>query len=195
MTLLGLISSAALGALIAAAGPAQAQEPRGSFEASCRDINVQGGLLTANCKDMRGDYHVSSIPYRQCQGDIGNNDGVLNCNGAQAQIGGPGYGGQGPGPGYYGGQSYGDNDRGEAIYPEFARTEDHIRDAIRQGLQEGWIPQDAAHHLFDRLHEIRAHERRAYEVHGADLPHDDRMRIHNDLRDLDHRVDRYRQGH
>lgn len=183
---LALVSSVGLGGLALLATPASAQEPRGSFEASCRNIDVENGMLTAECRDMRGDWVASTIPYRQCRGDIGNNDGILNCNGAAGQPvgGGPGYQGpgyQGPGPGYGEGAA--------PIYPEFGRLEDMIRDHIRQGVQDGSISEDQAHELFGQLHQIRDREQRIYDRHGANLPDDDRMRIRGQLRDLDHRVD------
>jgi len=176
IALLALSSSVALIGFALAPASALAQEPRGSFEASCRNINVDGGMLTAECRDMRGGYHASTIPYRRCRGDIGNNDGILSCDGAVGQPVG------GPGPGY--------EDEGAAppIYPDFSRIEDHIRDHIRGGVQSGIQPDDA-HALFGRLREIREHEQHAYDRYGADLPPDVRMRIREDLRDLDHRVD------
>ena len=106
-TLLGLISTGAFGLMICAASAAQAQQPRGSFEQSCRNIGVSGGLLSAECTDMRGRQQTSTIPYRQCVGDIGNNNGILVCNGATATLGQPGYGQPGYGQPGYGQPGYG----------------------------------------------------------------------------------------
>lgn len=65
--------------------PAFAQA--GSFQGSCRNTNSSNGMLTAECADGQGRYHFSSIPFTQCRGDIGNNNGMLVCNGATASGG------------------------------------------------------------------------------------------------------------
>ncbi|MDB5458343.1 MAG: hypothetical protein JWO72_84 [Caulobacteraceae bacterium] len=56
----------------------------GSYAGSCRNTQSSNGVLTAECADSSGRFHVSSIPYGQCRGDIGNNNGMLSCNGANA---------------------------------------------------------------------------------------------------------------
>jgi hypothetical protein len=63
---------------------ALAQQAAGSFQQSCRNTSVQNGVLTSECADTHGGYRVTSIPYTQCHGDIGNNNGALTCNGATA---------------------------------------------------------------------------------------------------------------
>jgi hypothetical protein len=65
-------------------GVAAAQQAAGSFQGSCRNTQTAGGVLTAECADSAGRFHISSIPYPQCRGDIGNNNGMLSCNGAYA---------------------------------------------------------------------------------------------------------------
>ena len=62
--------------------PASAQS--GSFQGSCRNVQSSNGTLTAECSDGRGAYRSSSINASQCRGDIGNNAGMLSCNGATA---------------------------------------------------------------------------------------------------------------
>jgi hypothetical protein len=64
--------------------PAVAQQAAGSFQGSCRNAQTGSGVLTAECADGSGQFHISSIPYTQCRGDIGNNNGMLVCNGATA---------------------------------------------------------------------------------------------------------------
>jgi hypothetical protein len=91
-----LVSVFALVAQLGSVSPAQAQQPRGSFEQSCRNIGVSGSLLSADCNDVRGQSHSTTIAYRQCRGDIGNNNGILTCNGAIGTEGQPGYGQRGP---------------------------------------------------------------------------------------------------
>ena len=95
--------------------------PGGTYQQSCRDIQMQGTTLSAVCRTTDGRAVQTALDVGQCVGDIGNNNGQLQCNGGQppAYSGagyppsygarpGPGYGpsyGAGPGPGY--GPSYG----------------------------------------------------------------------------------------
>ena len=82
-----LLTCAATAALLSFAGlasPALAQQATGTFQTSCRNIQTSGATLTAECADRAGAYHTSSIAFGQCHGDIGNNNGLLNCNGATA---------------------------------------------------------------------------------------------------------------
>lgn len=81
--------------------PAFAQA--GSFQGSCRNTSSSNGMLTAECADGQGRFHFSSLPFTQCKGDIGNNNGMLSCNGATAS------GGQIVGNG----NDRGGNDRGD----------------------------------------------------------------------------------
>jgi hypothetical protein len=73
-------------------------QPSGSFQSSCRDVRDSGGRdpqLTASCKDMSGRWQFTSLRYRTCVGDIGNNNGQLVCNGGRpGNGGGPGWGGR-----------------------------------------------------------------------------------------------------
>ena len=235
--LFGVVAAALAGAAVT---PASASQPTGSFQASCRGVQVSGGVLTADCRDRRGNYHVSSIPYPRCRGDIGNNDGLLICNGAEATVQAPqdrgqqgrdrgaqDYGGGRPpssdwnrGPGGYDGgypaqggpdfhqPEYGQpgyQDRGRddyseygdpgvgGVYPQFTRMENHIEAAIREGVRDDLIARDDAHELMRQLRDIQAREQREYQVHGWNLPDDDRQRIGEDLRRLDHLIDQIRQ--
>src|SRR5437762_6705678 len=106
----------ALGALaawllagVALPAPAQAQGvPPGSYLQSCGDIGVQGDTLFAVCRGMDGGGQRTQLPtVSQCVGDIGNNNGNLQCSyagGGPAPYGQAPYGqapyGQGPPPGY-----------------------------------------------------------------------------------------------
>jgi len=67
---------------LGAGGAAFAQQATGSYQGSCRNTQTAGGVLSAECADGQGQFHTSSIPYTQCRGDIGNNNGMLTCNGA-----------------------------------------------------------------------------------------------------------------
>ncbi len=71
---------AAAAILLGMAGAASAQPVSGSFQATCRKIQNYGSALTADCRDPSGNYHTSSIGINNCRGDIGNNNGQLNCN-------------------------------------------------------------------------------------------------------------------
>ncbi len=80
--------------------PAPAQGvPQGSYLQSCGDIGVQGDTLFAVCRSVDGRGRPAQLPsVSRCVGDIGNNNGMLQCN----YDGGPPpppYG-QAPPPGY-----------------------------------------------------------------------------------------------
>src|SRR5277367_513481 len=90
--------AAGLAAVLAAS--AASAQPAGSYQASCRNIQVSGGgdpQISASCKDMRGAWQYTSLRYRGCVGEIGNNNGQLVCNGGRPGSGGPGGGGPGGG--------------------------------------------------------------------------------------------------
>lgn len=93
---------AAAPALFLAAAPAAAAPP-GSYLDSCRDVREDGPRrdpqLSAQCRDTRGRFRPTSLRYRGCRGDIGNEDGRLVCDG---RSGGGGWGG-GNGGGWGGG--------------------------------------------------------------------------------------------
>jgi hypothetical protein len=57
----------------------------GSYAQSCRNIStLAGGYISAECADALGQFDLSYIQAAACQGDIGNKDGLLVCNGAVA---------------------------------------------------------------------------------------------------------------
>jgi hypothetical protein len=90
--------------------PAAAQGlPQGSYLRSCNGALLRGDTLVATCRTPDGrEQRTSLADVRRCVGDIGNNNGNLQCN----------YGGgrAGPAPGY-GGPGYGER-RGEPGYGE-----------------------------------------------------------------------------
>ena len=54
----------------------------GSWDDSCRDATVRGGILTATCRGTGGGWNRSSIAYRECPGSrVRNADGRLVCEG------------------------------------------------------------------------------------------------------------------
>jgi len=80
------IASAALAAvLLAGIGwsvPAHAQRvPQGSYLTSCSDVRVEGDTLVARCRTRDGRERRSALAgINRCVGDIGNNNGTLQCN-------------------------------------------------------------------------------------------------------------------
>lgn len=72
-----------IGATTLPSVPAAAAPP-GSYQQSCNAIRDDGrGQLSAQCRDTRGRYRFSSIDYRSCQSEIGNDNGQLFCNGGR----------------------------------------------------------------------------------------------------------------
>ena len=55
------------------------QIPAGSYQQSCRDVRANGNTLTATCQDSRGRWRSSSLNYRDCRGDVANDNGQLTC--------------------------------------------------------------------------------------------------------------------
>ena len=54
--------------------------PSGSYQQSCRNIQMSGGTLTASCPTGNGSYITTSINPRSCRGaDIANRNGQLVC--------------------------------------------------------------------------------------------------------------------
>ena len=85
---------------IAWAAPAQAQGvPQGSYLRSCTDVRIEGDTLVARCRRADGRTERTALSdIRRCVGDIGNNNGMLQCNYA-GDPPPPPYG-QAPQPGY-----------------------------------------------------------------------------------------------
>jgi CVNH domain len=119
---LGWLAVAALAGLsVSAYGQAP---PPGSYTQTCRDIRMQGTTLTAVCRRAGGrGEQPTALNVARCVGDIGNNNGHLECNGGQPaappppprQGGAPVYPGPGypppPDPGYPGSPRYGSGER------------------------------------------------------------------------------------
>ena len=78
--------------LLAIQGIAGAQSvPSGSYQQTCKNIDVRNDVLVANCQDMDGKWEATQLrDYRSCGSDIMNDNGALRCgntvNGSQ-----PGY--------------------------------------------------------------------------------------------------------
>jgi hypothetical protein len=109
-TVLATLAGAMLAAL--SCMPAQAQGvPPGSYRQSCSDAHIERGALVATCRGEHGGMTRSSLAdVGRCTGDIGNNNGVLQCNYASGPARGtaqavPGFGRQEPG---FAGPRYGE---------------------------------------------------------------------------------------
>jgi hypothetical protein len=125
------IGTSAFAGLLIAGGcwvaAAQAQGvPQGSYLRTCTNVGVRGETLTAVCRNADGRQVQTSLPgVNRCVGDIGNNNGSLQCAGAGGQqmygrnagpeprTGGPG---QQPGDQRYGGQGGYGNQGGRGGY-------------------------------------------------------------------------------
>jgi len=60
-----------------------AKLPKGSYKGTCKDIRVDGKYLKADCRRKDGAWKYSDINYKDCDGDIFNDDGRLKCNQSQ----------------------------------------------------------------------------------------------------------------
>lgn len=56
-------------------------QARGSYLQSCNNIQQDGSLLIAACRDRAGNLRATRLDTRNCRGDIGNNNGQLTCAG------------------------------------------------------------------------------------------------------------------
>lgn len=82
--------------------------------------------------------------------------------------------------------------RGFNGYPEFRGIESHIRGEIYQGLRDDTLDREGANDLLAQLQQVRYDEMREFRYHGWNLPYDDRMRIREELQQLDQQVDETR---
>ncbi|HEY4472997.1 MAG TPA: CVNH domain-containing protein [Stellaceae bacterium] len=141
--------------------PATAQGlPHGTYLRSCTGAMLRGDTLVATCQRADGrEQRTSLADVRRCVGDIGNNNGNLQCN----------YGGgrAGPGPGYeerhYGQPGYGERGYGERRYGEEARERcfglRREADDLRIRLDREFNPMERAR-TEGRLREVREQEER-----------------------------------
>src|SRR5437764_7588846 len=102
--------------------PAAAQGlPQGSYLSSCMGAGLRGDTLVATCRRADGyEQRTSLAAVHRCVGDIGNNNGTLQCTygGAQAVPPGQPYGAPGYGERRYGEPGYGERRYGEPGYGE-----------------------------------------------------------------------------
>jgi hypothetical protein len=56
------------------------QVPSGSYQQSCRNIQVRGSTMYADCQDTGGGWQSAQLSdFPRCSGEIGNNNGILQC--------------------------------------------------------------------------------------------------------------------
>lgn len=78
----GLALIASLAIVPQSAEAQQRGAPRGSYQQSCTGAYVNQGRLYADCRDTRRNVRESSIQLNRCSdSDIGNDNGLLVCNG------------------------------------------------------------------------------------------------------------------
>ncbi len=77
-------------------------------------------------------------------------------------------------------------------YPEFRGVISHIRQEVREGLDEGWIDDGQARDLGWQLRQIQRREAQEFRTHGWELPDDDRADIRSQLNQLDRTIDEAR---
>ena len=82
MKIITTMMAGAVVALLSWMQSAQAQgSPQGSYLQTCTDVRVQGDAVVATCRTADGRGQRSSLDgFKRCIGDIGNNNGVLECN-------------------------------------------------------------------------------------------------------------------
>lgn len=77
-------------------------------------------------------------------------------------------------------------------YPDLGVLEARVRGEIIGGVGEDLIDPDTARDLMAQLGGIEVQEGAEYRVHGRSLPPDDRLRLRNQLENLDREVDSIR---
>ena len=131
--------------------------PQGSYLRSCNGARIEGDTLVARCRTTDGREQRSALAtVNRCVGDIGNNNGQLQCTygGSRAQgvpVPGPGererYGERRAEPGY-------GSDRGEQCRGLRREAEE-----LRERLEREFNPIERAR-TEGRLREVRAQEER-----------------------------------
>lgn len=148
--LLAALALAGLSCSASAQGP-----PPGSYQRSCGNIQLQGTILSAVCRTANGREMRTALGIGGCVGDIGNNDGQLQCNGGQP-MGSPGQGypgtaGPAPGTGYP--REYGPPPGNDEGYRQRCDQLGHEAQRLRHRLEH--TPYGDEHqHLEHRLREV-----------------------------------------
>jgi hypothetical protein len=98
------LSALATTMLAFVAAPSLAQGiPRGSYQQTCRGIRSDGVRVSARCQRADGNWNDTSIAFRNCNGDIMNDNGNLRCGVQRGFDNRGGYAYAGPGYGHWDG--------------------------------------------------------------------------------------------
>jgi hypothetical protein len=82
MRYISALAVAVLALVFGTATPAVAQ-PGGSYQQTCRHINVRGSTLSAECQNTGGGWQSTQLrDYNRCNGEIQNINGSLQCTGS-----------------------------------------------------------------------------------------------------------------
>jgi hypothetical protein len=135
--------------------------PQGSYLQSCNGARIEGDTLVARCRTVDGREQRSALAtVNRCVGDIGNNNGQLQCNYAGGRAQGV------PAPGYGERERYGERGRygrAEAGYGsdrgEQCRGLHREAEELRERLEREYNPIERAR-TEGRLHEVRAQQER-----------------------------------
>jgi hypothetical protein len=81
MRYISALAVAVLALVFGTATPGVAQ-PGGSYQQTCRHINVRGSTLSAECQNTGGGWQSTQLrDYNSCRGEIQNINGSLQCTG------------------------------------------------------------------------------------------------------------------
>ena len=81
MRYMSALAVAILALVFGTATPGVAQ-PGGSYQQTCRNINVRGSTLSAECQNTGGGWQSTQLrDYNRCRGEIQNINGSLQCTG------------------------------------------------------------------------------------------------------------------
>lgn len=168
-----LLAVTVLGGIAGSASPAFAQQA--SYRQSCTNIDAGAETLVATCRSGDGRPVRSALAgYSRCVGDIGNNNGILQCSTPGGQLrgrviaesgpqrppygGSPSYGGAPPygAPPYGGPPSYGaPPPPPQGDWAERCRNWRDEAAHLRRRLDREYDPYKR-HRLEERLHDVRA---------------------------------------
>ena len=148
--------------------PAAAQGlPQGSYLRSCAGATLQGDTLVATCRRPDGREQRSSLAdVRRCVGDIGNQNGNLQCSYGAGRAAGPapGYGERRSGEPGYGERREGDRRYGEQGYGGEGRERcgglHREAEDLRARMDREWNPLERSR-TEGRLREVQEQEARA----------------------------------
>jgi CVNH domain len=79
--ILSVMASMAIAFAFAPASPAQEGVPYGSYQQTCQDIRSNGDRLSARCQRVDGGWNDTSLDFRNCRGEVVNDNGNLRCGG------------------------------------------------------------------------------------------------------------------